>query len=64
MLGDGKVATGALVGNSKTGDLRQLELQGFFVAIGHQPNTAMFAGQLELDDQGYIKTIGKHPHQY
>ncbi|MBK7214621.1 MAG: thioredoxin-disulfide reductase [Bacteroidales bacterium] len=57
ILGDGKVVTGALVGNSKTGDLRQLELQGFFVAIGHQPNTAMFAGQLELDDQGYIKTI-------
>lgn len=57
ILGDGKVVTGALIGNNKTGDLRQLELQGFFVAIGHQPNTAMFAGQLELDEQGYIKTI-------
>jgi len=58
ILGDEKVVTGALIGNNKTGELRQIELQGFFVAIGHQPNTEMFKGQLELDEQGYIKT---HP---
>lgn len=57
ILGDGKVVTGALIGNNKTGDLKQIDIQGFFVAIGHQPNTEMFKGQLELDEQGYIKTI-------
>lgn len=57
IVGDGKVVTGALIGNNITGELRQIELQGFFVAIGHQPNTDIFKGQLELDEQGYIKTI-------
>jgi len=57
ILGDGKVVTGALIGNNKTGELRQIELQGFFVAIGHQPNTDLFKGQVELDEQGYIKTV-------
>jgi thioredoxin reductase (NADPH) len=56
ILGDDKVVTGALIGNNLTGELRQIELQGFFVAIGHQPNTDMFKGQLDLDDQGYIIT--------
>jgi thioredoxin reductase (NADPH) len=57
ILGDGKVVTGALIGNNKTGELKEIEIQGFFVAIGHQPNTEMFKGQIELDEQGYIKTI-------
>jgi thioredoxin reductase (NADPH) len=57
ILGDGKVVTGALIGNNKTGELKQIDIQGFFVAIGHQPNTEMFKGQLDLDEQGYIKTI-------
>jgi len=57
ILGDGKVVTGALVGNNKTGDLRKIDIQGFFVAIGHQPNTDIFKGQLDLDEMGYIKTV-------
>jgi len=57
ILGDGKVVSGALIGNNKTGELRQIEIQGFFVAIGHQPNTDIFRGQLDLDELGYIKTI-------
>ena len=37
---------------------------GLFVAIGHEPNTALFKGQLELEDNGYVKTFdGDHPHQ-
>ncbi|HOW31293.1 MAG TPA: FAD-dependent oxidoreductase, partial [Bacteroidales bacterium] len=44
-------------GNNKTGELRQIEIQGFFVAIGHQPNTEVFKGQLDLDEMGYIRTV-------
>ena len=40
-----------------TGDARTLPVTGFFVAIGHQPNTALFQGWLSLDDAGYIQTL-------
>lgn len=43
--------------NVKTGELKQLEVKGFFVAIGHQPNTEIFNKYLEMDEVGYIKTI-------
>jgi thioredoxin reductase (NADPH) len=39
-----------------TGAESDLEVQGLFVAIGHDPNTSLFAGQLELDENGYIVT--------
>lgn len=45
--------------NINTGETWEEEFAGLFVAIGHKPNTEMFQGQLELDDAGYIKTIGK-----
>jgi len=57
VLGDGKVVTGALLENIKTGELKQIDIEGFFVAIGHQPNTQIFQGQIDLDQNGYIKTI-------
>lgn len=57
VLGDGKVVTGALLENVKTGEAKQIDIQGFFVAIGHSPNTQIFKGQIDLDDNGYIKTI-------
>ena len=53
VLGEHEV-TGIRVVNSKTGDKRELAVKGFFVAIGHKPNTDIFKGQLELDDTGYI----------
>lgn len=56
ILGE-KGVTGALVKNSLTGETRQLDITGFFVAIGHHPNTDIFKNWLELDEQGYIKTI-------
>lgn len=56
VLGD-KGVSGALIKNIKTGAERKLDITGFFVAIGHQPNTAIFKGQIDLDEQGYIKTI-------
>jgi len=54
ILGDGKV-TGVKLRNTKTGKITELTCTGVFVAIGHQPNTALFAGQLEMDDVGYLK---------
>lgn len=47
--------TGADLQNVKTGEIRHIDIAGFFVAIGHKPNTDFLAGQIELDDQGYIK---------
>jgi len=57
ITGDNKVVTGARLKNAKTGEMKEIEVQGFFVAIGHTPNTDMFKGQIDLDEQGYIKTI-------
>ena len=47
--------TGARLKNVKTGEAREIEVTGLFYAIGHTPNTAIFNGQLDLDDAGYIK---------
>lgn len=57
IIGDGKIVTGALIENVKTGEIKQIDVQGFFVAIGHTPNTDLFKGQIDLDENGYIKTI-------
>jgi thioredoxin reductase (NADPH) len=38
------------------GEVSELPVQGLFVAIGHDPNTALFKGQLDLDENGYIVT--------
>jgi len=54
-LGEG-LLTGVRVKNVKTGAVRDLEAAGLFFAIGHRPNTAVFADQLELDETGYIVT--------
>jgi thioredoxin reductase (NADPH) len=57
VLGNETGVTGALVKNSKTGEERKLDIYGFFVAIGHKPNTDIFKGWINLDEQGYIQTI-------
>ncbi|MCX7591012.1 MAG: thioredoxin-disulfide reductase [Kiritimatiellae bacterium] len=49
--------TGVALRNVRTGERSRLAVSGLFLAIGHVPNTAPFAGQVELDEQGYIKTI-------
>jgi thioredoxin reductase (NADPH) len=56
--GDGSV-TGVLIRNLKTGEESELKADGLFVAIGHDPNTALFRGQLDMDEAGYIVTKGK-----
>ena len=46
--------TGLRLKDTKTGERRDLEVTGMFLAIGHVPNTAVFGGQLETDDAGYL----------
>lgn len=48
---------GAVVKNHKTGESKTLTVTGFFVAIGHKPNTDIFKGQLDMDEMGYIQVI-------
>ncbi|MFN8415879.1 MAG: thioredoxin-disulfide reductase [Cytophagaceae bacterium] len=48
---------GMRVKNNVTGESSVIPVTGFFVAIGHQPNTAIFKGQVDMDENGYIKTI-------
>lgn len=48
---------GVVVKNSLTGELTTLNVTGFFVAIGHTPNTGIFKGQLNMDEQGYLQVI-------
>lgn len=55
VLGDNSV-TGVRVKNVKTGEKQDLDCEGFFVAIGHLPNSELFKGQIELDDTGHIIT--------
>ena len=57
VLGDASGVTGARVRSLKSGETTVLEAKGFFVAIGHTPNTGIFAGQLEMEN-GYIVTRG------
>lgn len=53
ILGDNSVE-GVRVKNTKTGEEETLEMDGFFTAIGHEPATKLFAGQIDMDDNGYI----------
>jgi thioredoxin reductase (NADPH) len=53
VLGDGSVVNGLRVENVETGEKTKLDLAGVFIAIGHNPNTGIFAGQLDMAD-GYI----------
>ncbi|MFM0314651.1 thioredoxin-disulfide reductase [Paraburkholderia nemoris] len=57
VTGDQSGVTGLRIKNTQTGDTTDIALQGIFVAIGHKPNTDIFAGQLEMKN-GYIITKG------
>lgn len=58
VLGD-QVVEGLRMINNKTGEKQEIGITGLFIAIGHKPNTEVFAGQLNMDDTGYIITRGK-----
>ena len=53
----GFLIEGVRVKNVVTGELREIPVTGFFVAIGHKPNTDIFKGWIDMDENGYIKTI-------
>jgi len=55
VLGDDSGVTGLRVKSTKDGSTKEISVHGFFVAIGHKPNTEIFTGQLEMEN-GYIKT--------
>ena len=57
ILGNGQTVNGVKIMNNKTNEERVLDVTGFFVAIGHKPNTDVFKDVIELDEAGYIKTI-------
>lgn len=51
-----KALNGAIIVNKKTGEEKKIDIEGFFVAIGHTPNTDLFKDKLEMDDTGYLIT--------
>jgi thioredoxin reductase (NADPH) len=56
ILGQQKVEA-VRIKNNKTGEKQEIPIAGFFVAIGHQPNSDIFKGFIDMDEAGYIKTI-------
>ena len=56
VLGD-KTVNGVRIKNNKTGETKEIPVSGFFVAIGHQPNSDIFKPFLDMDEAGYIKTM-------
>ena len=58
VIGNEKKVTSVRVKNVKTGETSEIPCGGFFVAIGHVPNTKLFQGALPLDEQGYLKVEG------
>jgi thioredoxin reductase (NADPH) len=61
VLGDDQGVTGARLAHTKSDASQQIEAQGIFIAIGHKPNTNIFAGQLEMDG-GYISLDKSSPY--
>lgn len=61
ILFDDSGVHGLKVFNNKTQETTDRKTDGFFLGIGHEPNTKFLKGQLKLDEHGYIETVGKHP---
>ena len=55
---DEKEVKGVRLRDVKTGDVTTLAIAGLFLGIGHEPNAKMFGGQIDLDNDGYIRTTG------
>ncbi len=57
ILGDDQGVTGVRLLNNKTGEKKELKVKGFFLAIGHKPNTEIFSHAVEMDESGYIRVV-------
>jgi thioredoxin reductase (NADPH) len=57
ILGDDNGVNGVRIINNQTKEKKVLSIEGFFLAIGHKPNTEIFKGKLNMDDAGYIKVV-------
>lgn len=57
VLGDGQVVSAVKVKNNKSGETKEIPITGFFVAIGHKPNTDIFKPYINTDSVGYIQNI-------
>lgn len=57
IIGDDSGVTGIRVINNKTGKTSNISVQGFFLAIGHKPNTDIFRGIIDMDETGYIQVL-------
>jgi thioredoxin reductase (NADPH) len=57
ILGDDSGVTGVRILNNKSGEKREIAIQGFFLAIGHKPNTDIFKGIIDMDETGYINVV-------
>lgn len=55
--GENALVERAVVINNQTQEISKIDVHGIFIAIGHKPNTDIFAGQIDLDENGYIKTV-------
>jgi len=62
VLGDGKALTGLRLKSTKDASTRDLKVQGFFLAIGHEPNTGIFKGQLDMNEVGYLNVKAPSTH--
>ncbi|KAA2251350.1 thioredoxin-disulfide reductase [Solihabitans fulvus] len=58
VLGEGKVS-GTRVRDTRTGEVSELPVAGVFMAIGHDPRSELVRGQVDIDDEGYVKVIGQ-----
>ena len=59
VAGDGGALTHAILEHRETGERRDVEVSGAFIAIGHEPQSQLVAGQVQLDDEGYVITEGR-----
>ncbi|MEJ7645525.1 MAG: thioredoxin-disulfide reductase [Chryseolinea sp.] len=57
ILGDDQGVTGVRLKNTQTGSKKELSIQGFFLAIGHKPNTDIFKEYIDMDETGYIQVV-------